>query len=108
MAGKRKYFSTEQKLAIIKSHLIEKIAVSTICESHGIQPSVYYTWQKTLLERGHLDGSGRNQEVAYEAALKKHRKREHLLETKLQQKDTVLAELMADYVALKKSVTGEI
>jgi len=102
MPGKRKYFTAEDKVAILRCHLIEKIPVSEICENISIQPTVFYRWQKTFFENGSLTfqqkiGNGKQ----------KTNRKILALEAKLQTKNEVLSELMEEYVALKKSL-GEI
>jgi transposase-like protein len=46
----RRIFSTEQKATILRRHLIDKVPASTLCEEYKLQPSVFYTWQKQLIE----------------------------------------------------------
>ena len=47
MAGTtRKHFSPEEKVAILRRHLLEKVPVSELCDQHGIAPSVFYHWQR--------------------------------------------------------------
>ncbi|MBL8605162.1 MAG: transposase [Myxococcales bacterium] len=48
----RRHLSPEQKLAILREHLVERKPVSDICEQHGIAPSLFYYWQKQLFENG--------------------------------------------------------
>ncbi len=43
---KQRQFQSAEKVAIIRQHLIEKKAVSDICDEQDIHPSVYYRWQK--------------------------------------------------------------
>jgi transposase-like protein len=98
----RKHYSAEQKVAILRRHLLDKVPVSDLCEEHGLQPTVFYRWQKEFFENGAVafqqkgrpNGQPEQERIAY-------------LENKIQTKDEVLAELMAEHVALKKSV-GEL
>src|SRR6266705_581268 len=48
----RRHFSAEEKVKILRLHLLEGKAVSNLCEEHGIQPSLFYTWQKQFFENG--------------------------------------------------------
>ncbi len=50
MENKRRNFTADEKAKIIRRHLIDKIPVSDLCEECGIQPTVYYRWQKALFE----------------------------------------------------------
>ena len=52
MPRERRNFTGTQKLAILREHLIEQVPVSEVCEKHGIQPTVFYQWQKKLFEEG--------------------------------------------------------
>ena len=52
MANKRKKFSPEEKVRLLRLHLIEKEPVSDICDRHGLNPNVFYRWQKIFFENG--------------------------------------------------------
>ena len=99
---KRKRHTPEQKVAIIRKHLVEKVAVSQVCEEHGIRPTVFYRWQKEFFENGAAAFQKSN-----DKQLKKDRERMQALEAKLRRKDEVLGELMEEHIALKKSL-GEL
>lgn len=102
MSRERRHFSGEQKMAILREHLIEGVAISEVCEKHGIQPTVFYGWQKRLFEHGGtvFEQPARKspRQTAAEA------RRIEALEAKVRRKDEVLAELMEEHVALKKSL----
>jgi transposase len=73
--------------------------VSDVCDRHGVNPTVFYRWQKQFFELGHL---------AFENGIDKHsaklKKTVSRLEQKLVQKNEVLSELMEEHVVLKKSL----
>jgi len=46
----RRHFTTEQKVALLKRHLIDKVPVSDLCNEEELQPSVFYQWQRQLFE----------------------------------------------------------
>ena len=102
MKKERKRYSAEEKVAILRRHLLDKEPLSKLCDEVGLQPSMFYRWQKEFFEngaaafqpRGRSNHSAEQERIAY-------------LEKKVQTKDEVLAELMAEHVALKKSV-GEL
>ena len=52
MPDERRHFTGAQKLAILREHLIEKVPISDVCQKHGIQPTLFYLWQKKLFEDG--------------------------------------------------------
>jgi transposase-like protein len=81
---------------------VEGVTVSQLCEEAGIGPGQFYRWQQELFENGAelLDGrrNRRKPEVSKEA------EKVLRLEAKLREKDEVLAELMSEYVAVKKKI----
>ena len=48
----RRYFSADQKVAMLRRHLIEKLPVSKICEEAGVAPNLFYRWQDQLFQNG--------------------------------------------------------
>lgn len=103
--AKRRKFTTAQKVAILRQHLVEKKPVSEVCEANKIQPSVFYQWQKGVID--HLGAA--LESTGEESAAHQREKRElttkiNQLETRLAKKDSVIAEISAEYVALKKSL----
>ncbi len=106
MEIKRRNFTADEKAKIIRRHLIDKIPVSDLCEECGIQPTVYYRWQKALFENAAealnaKGGRGKRRKQ------KREEERVEALEKKLGRKNEVLSELMEEHVALKKKL-GEI
>ena len=101
MREKRKQYNAKEKVAIIRQHLLEGVAVSDVCEEYGIQPRVLYRWQKTLFEQGdQVFERGRGSQ------LNQQQRQIEGLQEKLQQKNEVLVEVMEEYVALKKGLGG--
>ena len=103
MTGKRKNYTPEEKVAILRRHLLEKIPVSDLCDELGLNPTVFYGWQKQFFENG---------AAAFQRKEKKNSptpeaRRLEKLEAKLVQKNEVLAELMQEHVQLKKEL-GEL
>jgi transposase-like protein len=98
----RKYYTAEEKVAILRRHLLEQEPISKLCDERGLQPTVFYRWQKEFFENGAaaFETKGRANHPAGQERIE-------YLEKKIQVKDEVLAELMAEHVALKKSV-GEL
>jgi len=99
----RRSFTTEQKVAILRRHLMDKVPVSDLCEEYKLQPSVLYHWQKQLFEHmaAALEVAPGNRAPQREKQLAA--KVEHL-EAKLAKKDSVIAEISAEYVQLKKEL----
>ncbi len=95
----RRRLAPEQKIAILKAHLVDKKPISDLCDQHGIQPSQFYRWQQEFFERGSVifESRGEKPSTALERKVA-------ALEEKLTRKNEVLAELMEEHVALKKSL----
>ena len=73
--------------------------MSQVCDQAGIQPTQFYRWQQIFFENGTaaFERPGRPKSSADEQRIT-------FLESKLHRKDEVLAELMEEHVALKKSL----
>jgi len=99
MASQRKQYTGEEKLAILRKHLLEGVAVSEICDEHGLQPTVFYRWQKQLFEEGAVVFRRPNDTEA-----KRLQRQVTQLEEKLVKKNEVLGELLEEYVTLKKDL----
>lgn len=98
----RKNYTGVEKMAILRRHLVDWVAVSELCEEYQLQPSVFYDWQKRLFENGAVALEvGRRKPAKAQAA---EARRIAALEAKLQTKNEVLAELMEEHVALKKAL----
>lgn len=102
MRKERKNYTAEEKVAILKRHLVDKEPISSLCDELALQPTVFYRWQKEFFENG---------AAAFQTKARSNHQAEQeridYLKKKIQTKDEVLAELMAEHVALKKSI-GEI
>jgi transposase-like protein len=48
----RRRLAPDQKIAILKAHLVDKKPISDLCDQQGIQPSQFYRWQQEFFERG--------------------------------------------------------
>jgi len=98
----RKHYTAERKVAILRRHLPEQEPVSKVCDELGLQPTVLYRWQKEFFENG---------AAAFQAKVRSDHQAEQerieFLEKKIQRKDEVLAELMAEHIALKTEL-GEL
>ena len=102
MKKQRKQYTPEEKVAVLRRHLLEKEPISKLCDEGGFRPTVFYGCQKEFFENGSAafeqkrptNRSADQEQIAY-------------LQKKIQRKDEVLAELMAEHVALKKDI-GEL
>lgn len=99
MKPKPRKHSPEQKVAILRQHLIDHKPVSELCREHQLHPNVFYRWQKEFFEGG---------VAAFEkestAQLSRLQRQIDTLEAQLSTRNEVLAEVMEAYVRLKKNV----
>ena len=102
MTKKKKRYTAEEKVIILKRHLVDRIAVSDLCDDYHISPTIFYRWQKQFFEKGAMA-----LETTYKSkeAMKDRRIKE--LTQKIQNKNEVVSELMEAHLRLKKSL-GEI
>ena len=100
MKQKRKNYSPEEKVRIVRLHLLEGKPVSDLCEEHGIHPTLFYQWQKQLFEKGTAAFTPQSPSRVVNQV---HQKLASL-EAKLRHKDEVIAEIMSDHVRLKKEL----
>ena len=98
----RKRFTPQEKLAILRLHLLEHSPISDLCDKHGIHPTMFYRWQKEFFENAAAAFEPRSRRAGDDKD-----RRITLLEQKLQRKHEVLSELMEEHIKLKK-VLGEL
>ena len=97
---KRRKFTPDQKVAILKEHLVDKVPVSEVCDKHDIGPSHFYNWQKKFFE----NGAEAFRSKKADPTTRRLRKKVDKLEKKLSKKDEVIAEIGEEYVKLKKEL----
>ena len=102
MKKSRKHYTPEEKVAILRRHLLDHTPVSDLCDELNLQPTVFYRWQKEFFENGAaaFDKKPSPQKSTAD-------KKIAALEEKLKRKNEVVAELMEEHIQLKKSL-GEL
>ncbi len=99
----RKYnkrVDSKSKIEALRRHMVKKEPVSEICEELGVQPSTFYLWQNELFLRGADLFDNKPGPKKTDNSEKKIEQ----MEQKLSKKDEVIAELLEEHVALKKSL----
>lgn len=93
MRKQRKNYTGQEKVAILKRHLVDQVPISDLCDEYQLQPTVFYRWQKEFFENGAaaFEKSNNRKKTAEEQRIAK-------LEAKLQTKNEVLSELMEDHI----------
>lgn len=102
MRKKRYNYTPEEKVLILKRHLLEGVPVSNLCDEYHLQPKVFYAWQKQFFENGTaaFTRDDRSSHIEEERRIRN-------LEDKLRRKHEVLSELMEEHIKLKKEL-GEL
>ena len=102
MSKKRRNYTPDEKVAILKKHLVEKMPVSDLCDQYNLHPTVFHRWMREFFENAALAFQKQK-----DTQTKKLEKKVAQLEAKLTQKNEVVSELMEEHVMLKKSL-GEL
>jgi transposase-like protein len=93
--GKRRKWRAEEKLRIVLAGM-SGVEVSDLCRREGINPTMYYLWRKQL--------TGAADKV-FNAAEAKPSAREARREAELLRMKSVIAEITAENLDLKKTLT---
>ena len=96
---KRRQYSPEQKMVILRRHVLEHVPVSDLCDEYQLRPTVFYAWQKQLFENGEVVFDRRMEGPARQLT-----RQVSNLEEKLTTKNEVLAELMEEHLRLEKEL----
>ena len=104
MGSKRRRFSADEKAAILRRHLLDKVSIADLADEYGLQPSVLYQWQQRLLDKAAVafqpKPRGASQETKLEGKIRQ-------LEARVQKKNEVIAEVSEALVQAKKDI-GEL
>lgn len=96
---KRRRFTAEQKVAILREHFLDKKPISEVCEAHSLQPSVFYDWQRKFFENGTAAFAAQ-----HDRDKRKLRDQVAGLQEQLDHKDRVIAAVTEEFVRAKKSL----
>jgi transposase-like protein len=98
--AKRRRFS--EKVSILRRHLLDNLPVSDVCDEYGLNPNVFYRWQKAFFENAATAFERRS-----DARERKLERENEALRTKLAHQNEVIGEIMAEQLSLNKSL-GDI
>ena len=99
-SNSRRHFSPEEKVKILRLHLLDGQPISEVCEKHRINPTQVYQWQKTFFE----NGAAAFAKQPHSRSVGKTEQTIAALENKLKRKDEVIAEIMSEHIQLKKEL----
>jgi transposase-like protein len=96
-SGKRRKFTAEEKVAILRKHLLEGVAVSDVCDEHGLNPTQFYRWQQEFFQKGAAVFESKRGPKST-----KTERRMEKLEAELEKKNMIIAEVTAELIMEKK------
>ncbi len=100
--SQRKQYSPEQKVSIVRRHLLENVPVSDLCDEFEIHATQYYQWQKQLFEHGEGAFARRPNKANEKRQQNACEKKIGQLEEKLQHRNDVVVELLQDQAQIYK------
>ena len=99
---KKRAHQPQDKVAIVRRHLVEGVPVSDLCDELNIKPTQYYAWQRQFFENGSLAFERRNAKNRHQP--NRDQKKIAALEDTLKKRNDVVAELLQEHVQLKKEL----
>ena len=93
----RRRYTAEEKVSMLREHLVENDTVSDVCDRHQLNPTVFYRWQQEFFENG---AAAFDRQSGKKADVEKRKLQ--ALQVKLQQKDSVISEIMEALIIEKK------
>lgn len=103
MGRKRKRYTSEEKVKILREVLEDGKSISSVAEGHGVHPNLILNWRKQLFENAPQSFEIKRPEITERAQDKKAKE----LELILRNKDNVIAELAQELLELKKKYPGQ-
>lgn len=102
MTRAKRQFTADERATILRRHLADKVPVSDLCDEYKIQPSLFYTWQRQLMENMSVALEDRRTRRVESTAVATHQRAIAKLEAALQTKDAIIAFVSEEHLALKK------
>ena len=100
--GKRRRYTAEEKIKILREVIEDAKQVSQVAEQYGLHPNNIFNWRKQLFEGGVQIFQIKRADISDKAEERKIT----ALEDKIKQKDEVIAELAEELLGLKKKNCG--
>jgi transposase-like protein len=100
--SKRKRFTAEEKMKILREVLEDGKSISQAAENHGVHPNNIFNWRKQLFEGGMKTFQIKRIDISGKAEDRKISS----LEEKIKRKDEIIAELAGELMELKKNYSG--
>jgi len=95
---KRRQWKASEKLRIVLAGMEPGVKVSELCRREGIQPTQYHTWKQQLLGSAEAIFGDKRKDQAEQRKEARHAEQ-------LRQKDAVIAEITAENLQFKKTLS---
>jgi transposase-like protein len=95
---KRRTWKSEEKLRIVLAGMEPGVTISELCRREGIQPTQYHTWKSQLTGSAAAIFGDRKKNKAQQQKEERHAEQ-------LRKKDAVIAEITAENLTLKKTLS---
>ncbi len=95
---RRRHWKPAEKLRIVLAGMEPDVKVSELCRREGIQPTQYHTWKSQLLGSAEAIFGDRKKSQAEQRKEARHAEQ-------LRQKDAVIAEITAENLQFKKTLS---
>lgn len=97
--GTKKQWTSKEKMEIVIEGMRSETGVADVCRKHGVSSALYYQWRDHLFKRADLVfGPKERKNGKVERQIER-------LEAALQRKDSVIAEITAENLGLKKTLS---
>jgi transposase-like protein len=100
--GKRKRYTPEEKVLVLREVVEEGKAVSGVANEHELNPNLILSWRKQMIEGAGSIFQIRRTDISGKAQERRIRE----LEAKLLERETLIAELAQENLGLKKKKAG--
>ena len=97
--GKRKRYTAEEKVKILREVLEDRKQISQVAEKYGLSPNNIFKWRKQLFEEGLQTFQIKRPDISG----KSEKRKITALEDRINQKDEIIAELAEELLAFKKN-----
>jgi transposase len=104
--NKKKFYSPEEKIMILREHLEKNVPISELSEKYGLHPNIVYIWKKQLFEQAPQILS-RSKTKSEERKITAQEQRIAELEVLLAKRESLITDLVEDMIAIKKNFNGK-
>lgn len=102
----KKNYSSEEKAIILREHLENHVPISDLSEKHGVHANALYKWKKQLFEEAPQTLARKTKKK--ESSPNELEQRIAELEALLVKRESLITELVADNIDLKKNTNGMV